>query len=588
MSIRSNIDPFLLEVLKSSFDTIADDMALNLMRSAYSGIIRDSMDFSTALRDDHGQTLAQGLTTPMHLGSFFDAMTGLRDRFDGDVEPGDVFIFNDPYLANGQHLPDIYIIKPIFVEEAITGWSCTVAHHCDVGGIVAGSNALGATEIYQEGLRLPFLKFIEAGRPVRAIWDLVASNVRLPDKVLGDLQSQIAACSTGERELQELVSRYGRDTVMAYYEHLHDYAERLARAEFTEVPDGTYRFTDHIDGLGEDPEPVIFELALTVDGDHVTADFTGSSPQVKGGINAPYPFTKASVYAALRSIMPEDVPNCHGYTRAITVVAPQGTVLNPMMPAACGARGITGYRTIDCMFGALAQAVPDRVAADNSGGSTLPTISGWQDGRPFVFCETFMGNFGATAEHDGQEGTAHIGANQSNVPVEMIEAEYPLRIERYGILEDTGGPGEFRGGLSLVREYRVLAPEAELNVRSDKRDYPPHGLYGGEPGVGSTNVVSHVDGAKQPLPVLLTEPIELAQGAVFHHAMAGAGGYGDPLARDVERVRWDVVEGKVSVTHAADAYGVVVRCAGPLPGQVTVDAEATAALRHKRVSAPGD
>ncbi len=581
MSTKSNVDPFLLEVLKNSFDTIADDMALNLMRSAYSGIIRDSMDFSTALLDERGQTLAQGLTTPMHLGSFFDAMNGLMRRFEGDIEPDDVFIFNDPYIANGQHLPDIYITKPIFHNTMIAGWSCTVAHHCDVGGIVAGSNALGATEIYQEGLRIPFLKFVDAGHPVLAIKELVASNVRLPDKVLGDLQSQIAACATGERELLELIGRYGRDIVMEYYGHLHDYAERLARAEFAEVSDGTYRFTDHIDGLGANPEPVVFELALTVEGDHVTADFTGSSPQVQGGINAPLPFTKASVYAALRSIMPEEVPNCHGYTRAITVTAPEGSVVNPVMPAACGARGITGYRTIDCMFGALAKAVPERVAADNSGGSTLPTISGWRDGKPFIFCETFMGNFGATFDHDGQEGIAHIGANQSNVPVEMIEAEYPIRIERYAIAEDTGGPGEYRGGLSLVREYRILAAEAELNVRSDKRDFPPHGLDGGHAGTGSVNIVRTTSGAETMLPVLLTEPVRLAQGALFHHAMAGAGGYGDPLVRDVERVRWDVIEGKVSVAHAAEAYGVVIMSTGVLPGEVMVDMDATHVLRGR-------
>ena len=377
--MKSNVDPFLLEILKSSFDTIADDMAINLMRTAYSGIIRDSMDFSTAILDHRGQTLAQGLTTPMHLGSFYDAMTGLQRHFEGEIEPDDVFIFNDPYVAHGQHLPDIYIVKPIFAEGAgsgsgsgsgldggpsLAGWACALAHHSDVGGIVAGSNALGASEIYQEGIRIPFLKFLDAGKPVRGVWDLIATNVRLPDKVMGDLQSQMAACVTGERELCELFERYGVGTVREYYDHLHDYAEKLARAEFAEIPDGIYRFTDHIDGLGEDPQDVVIELALEVDGEHVTADFAGSSPQVNGGINAPFPFTKASVYAALRSIMPEVVPNCHGYTRAITVRAPEGTVVNPVMPAACGARGITGYRTIDCMFGALAEALPDRVAAD--------------------------------------------------------------------------------------------------------------------------------------------------------------------------------------------------------------------------------
>jgi len=573
--MTSEVDPFLLEILKSSFDTIADDMALNMMRTAYSGIVRDSMDFSTAILDHRGQTLAQGLTTPMHLGSFHDAMRGLIRRYEGRVEPEDVFVFNDPYVADGQHLPDIYIVKPIFAGATLAGWACALAHHSDVGGIVAGSNALGAAEIYQEGLRIPVIKCIEAGRRVPAVWDLIATNVRLPDKVLGDLQSQIVACNTGERELEELFGRYGLATIMAYYDHLHDYAERLARAEFAEIPDGTYRFTDHIDGLGEDPQDVILELALTVAGDRVIADWSGSSAQVKGGINAPFPFTKASVYAALRAIMPEEVPNCHGYTRAIEVVAPEGTVVRPVLPAACGARGITGFRMIDCMFGALAQAVPERVAADSSGGSTLPTISGWQDGRPFVFCETFMGNSGGTALHDGEEGVAHIGANQSNVPVEMIEAEFPLRIECYGIAPDTGGPGRHRGGLSLVRAYRILAEEAELNVRSDKRKHPPHGLFGGRPGAPSRHVVRGADGRERVLPVLLTKPEPVRRGDLFHHAMAGGGGYGDPLERDPDRVLWDVIEGKVSIPHAAEAYGVVVREGRP----PTLDAAATAARR---------
>jgi N-methylhydantoinase B len=575
--MRSTVDPFLLEILKSSFDTIADDMALNLMRTAYSGIVRDSMDFSTAILDHRGQTLAQGLTTPMHLGSFYDAMCGLARHFEGRMSPGDVYIFNDPYVAHGMHLPDIYIVKPIYFADRLAGWACSLAHHCDVGGIVAGSNALSAHEIYQEGLRIPYVKFIDAGRPVQGIWDIVATNVRLPEKVMGDLQSQLAACVTGERELIELLKRYGLTTILQYYDHLQDYAERLARAAFRDIPDGTYHFTDHIDGLGDEPQDVVIQLALTVNGDHVTADFAGSSPQVKGGINAPFPFIKASVYAALRSIMPEDVPNCHGYTRAITVRAPKGTVVNPIMPAACGARGITGYRTIDCMFGALAQATPERVAADNSGGSALPTISGWRNGKPFVFCETVMGNYGALVDHDGEEGVAHIGANQSNVPVEMIEAEYPIRIEQYGLVADSGGPGRFRGGLSLMRSYRILAEEADLNVRSDKRKHPPHGLCGGGTGAPSMNRVYRSDGTSEVLPVLLTRTVTLCKGDLFHHVMAGGGGYGDPLERNPEFVLNDVVEERVTRAHAAAAYGVVIA-----DGQgACVNQTATAALRAR-------
>ena len=569
-------DPFVLEILKSAFDTVADDMALILLRTSYSGIVRESMDFSTAICDAHGQTLAQGVTTPLHLGSFYDAMRNLIVEYEGRVDPEDVFIFNDPYVAAGQHLPDIYIVKPVFEGTTLAGWATTVAHHSDVGGIVAGSNALGAPEIFAEGLRLPVIKFMERGKPVKVVWDIIALNVRTPDKVLGDLQAQVAACTTGERELKQLFARYGLGTVTEYARHLHDYAERLARAEFRDIPDGTYRFTDHIDGLGADPQEIVLEAAVTIEGDGVCVDWTGSSAQVEGGINSPLPFTKACAYVALRSIMPAEVPNCFGYTRAIDTVAPLGSIANPVLPGPCGARGITGYRMVDCLFGALAQAVPDRVRADGSGGSTLPTISGWRDGTPFVFCETFMGNSGGSSASDGQDGAPHTGANQCNVPVEMIESTYPLRIDSYGLVPDTGGPGKYRGGLSLVREYRVLAETAELNVRSDKRRRPPHGLYGGKEGAPSWNVINP-GSEDRVLPVLLMAPERLKCGDVFRTILPGAGGYGVPLERDPERVLDDVIAEKVSVERAAADYGVVIEAGEP----PTLDAAATTELRRQ-------
>ena len=570
---RDDIDPFLLEVLKSSFDTIADDMALILMRTGYSAIVRDSLDFSTALCDAHGQTLAQGLTTPMHLGSFYDAMHELTTQYEGRIDPEDVFIFNDPYVASGQHLPDIYIIKPVFEAGRIAAWATTLAHHSDVGGIVAGSNALGAEEIYQEGIRLPVLKFMEQGRPNQAIWDIIATNVRVPDKVMGDLQAQLAAATTGEREMKQLFARYGVDVVTRYAEHLHDYAERLARAEISEIPDGTYRFTDHIDGLGEDPEPIVFKVAVTIDGDSAHVDWTGTNEQVKGGINAPVPFAKACAFTAIRSIMPADVPNCHGYTRAISLHAPLGSVVNPTHPYPCGARGITGFRMIDCLFGALAQAVPDKITADGAGGSTIPTISGWRNGKAFVFCETYMGTWGAASGHDGQEGVPHMGANQSNVPIEMIEAEYPIRIEQYGMVADTGGAGKHRGGLSIMREYRLLAEEADLNIRSDKRRFRPHGLYGGGEGGPSLNIINPGQQQRE-LPVLLMHPERLQQGDLYHHVMAGGGGFGPAAERAPEDVLQDVIEEKVSRQAAAKVYGVVVTDDPP-----TIDEQATAQRR---------
>jgi N-methylhydantoinase B len=569
------LSPLLLEIVRNALDTIADELALVVMRTAYSSIVRDAMDYSTAICDAKGNTLAQGLTTPLHLGSFFDAMQNLIRTQTGRINEGDLFIFNDPYLAAGQHLPDIYIVRPIFIDGVIEGWATTVGHQNDVGGLVPGSNAIGSVDIFQEGLRLPILKLHDAGREMTAILDIIAANVRVPEKVIGDLKAQIAACHIGEREFRALFRRYGSATLRACFAEIHDYAERLARAEFSEIPDGVYTFSNTIDGLGEDPKPLRFHVTLTVNASDVTVDFTGTAAQVKAGINAPVPFTKAAVYAALRSVITSDVPNCQGFTRPITVIAPPGTLCNPTPPGACGARGITGFRMIECVLGALAQAVPSRVAADGQGGSTLPSIGGYQDGRPFVFVETIMGNSGAAANQDGQEGIAHIGANQSNVPIELIEQEYPLRVEQYALLPDSGGPGRMRGGLAIVRDIRVLAEEATITIRSDKRRFPPYGLHGGSPGTPSWNIIN--PGPHQKiLPVLTTEPTTMHAGDVYRHVMAGAGGYGPARERDPALVLRDVVLGRVTIGHARDAYGVVITMSDDMP---VLDEAATASLR---------
>ncbi|MEO7241950.1 MAG: hydantoinase B/oxoprolinase family protein [Variovorax sp.] len=572
------VSPFLLEVVKNALDTIADELALIIMRTAYSSIVRDAMDYSTAICDRHGQTLAQGLTTPLHLGSFFDAMANLVTHHAPGAVPGDVYIFNDPYLAAGQHLPDMYIVRPIFIDGVIEGWATTVAHLNDIGGMVPGSNSIGSTEIFQEGLRLPVLKLVDAGAESQTIWAILAANVRVPDKVIGDIKAQMAACLVGEREFLALFQRYGRDTLHTTFDAIHDYAEKLARAEFSDIPDGTYRFVNHIDGLGEDPEPIRFELALTVRGSAVEVDWSGTSAQVRGGINAPVPFTKAAAYAALRSVLGVEVPNAQGFTRPISVIAPEGSIVNPLSPAACGARGITGFRMMDCIMGALSQALPDRIPADGSGGSTIPSIGGMHAGSAFVFVETIMGAWGGTPQHDGQDGVAHIGANQSNIPIEMIEREHPLRVERYGLVPDTGGPGRYRGGLAIVREIRLLSDEAAITVRSDKRRFPPYGLRGGHCGSSSMNLIN--PGPQQRvLPVLFKEPVTLHRGDVYQHTLASGGGYGNPLERAVAAVLEDLRQGRITQAGALRDYGVV---ASPSGDDWLVDMAATDAARTER------
>ena len=573
----NNIDPVRLEVIKNGFDAIADEIALIILRTAYSPIVRDSMDYSTAICDKDGLTLAQGLTTPLHLGSFYDAMQNLIGKYKSNIYDGDIFIGNDPYVASGQHLPDIYIIKPIFIEGQLQGWATTLAHHADVGGIIAGSNSIGSTEIYQEGLRIPFLKLYEAGKLNTAIWELITINVRVPDLVLGDLQAQIVACEIGSREYKEMFENYGLETLNIYAQELQQYAESLARAEIEEIPDGNYKFVDYIDGLGEKPDPIKLNVSLIVSGDQVVIDWTGSSPQVKGGINSPLPFTKAAAYTALRSIMSSDIPNCHGYTRPIKIIAPEGSITNPVLPAPCGARGITGLRMIDCLFGALSEAVPNRVAADGWGGPSLPTFASFRDGKPFVFTETLMGTWGAIAYNDGQDGVPHMGGNQSNVPIEMIELDYPLRIEEYGLVKDTGGAGKYRGGLSVIRSYRALEDDILLSIRSDKRKFPPHGLFGGKEGEPSMSILK--SGKDESIiPTLTTQPLYLKQNDLFQHVMAGGGGYGDPLEREPNLVLKDVIEEKISLNNASENYGVVI--IKNSKNKFSIDIDATNKLRN--------
>jgi N-methylhydantoinase B len=581
--MRGDVDPIRLELIRNGFDTIADEMALILMRAAYSSIVRDAMDFSTAVCDASGRTLAQGLTTPLHLGSLHDAMDFLVENFGDGLEPGDVLIGNDPYISAGQHLPDIYIVRPVFLDGRRIGFAVALAHHVDVGGIIPGSNSLGAYEIFQEGLRLPFLKLYARGAANDAIFQIIRANVRTPNLVLGDLEAQLVATIGAEKSLIKLFRAYGIEAMERYVDALHDYAEALTRHEIMEIPDGTYRFRDEIDGLGANPKPIVFHVELTVAGDRITVDWAGTEKQVQGGINAPFPFTRAASYAALRSVMGGDIPNCHGFTRPITVKAPKGSLVNPEAPAACGARGITGFRMIDCLLGALAKAAPHRVNADSAGGSSLPTFSGWADGTQFVFSETLMGNTGGGSSDDGQEGVCHIGANQSNVPIEIIELDHPIRIERYEAVIDSGGPGKHRGGLGIRRDYRILADNVFVSIRSDKRRFPPHGLDGGGPGAGSMTLLNPGAAGEAEIPVLTTTPLFLNEGDLFSHRLAGGGGYGNPLERDPDAVLADVLSGRVSARAAQEAYGVAVRVTGVDRGEV--DHDRTRALRTLSPSA---
>jgi len=555
--MRHNSDPITLEVVRNALSSIADEMALVIIRTAYSAIVRDSMDYSTGLCDRHGQVIAHGLTMALHLGSFPEAMAALIREYGNDLQPGDIFVFNDPYAAGGMHLPDVYVIKPIFYQGELEGYAATLVHQIDMSGIAPGSTAVYANEIYQEGLRIPVVKLYEAGRPNETFLKMMALNTRMPDKQAGDMRAQVAACAAAEKGYQELIGRYGSNHFRTLIEDLHDYAERMTRAAIVGLPDGHWSFTDYIDGLGDAPRPIPLKVAVTIKGDEITVDWTGSSPQVSGAINCPSPFVVSAVQLILKCVADRDIPNFAGFTRPLHIVIPEGTIVNPRPPAACAARAIVGWRAIDTLLGAFAQIVPERVPAAGEGGVTFPTISGYDGDTRFVCSETLAGSWGAMPDRDGEFGIPNPGGNLTNQPVEMIEAHYPIRICRYGMVENSGGPGEYRGAPAYVREYCMLAEHTQVVLRSDRRSFLPYGLNGGCPGTPSWNIINPGAGQRL-LPVMPMEAVQLQRGDVFTHIGAGGAGQGNPLARDPESVLDDVLEERLTIDYAEQVYGVVI------------------------------
>ena len=570
--MAETVDPITLELFKNAIFSIADEMALTVFRTTYSGVLKDNMDYSTGFADAEGRLAAQGLTLPGHLGSVPTAMAAIMRHFGNAIAEGDVFIMNDPF-DGGMHLPDIFVMKPLFHAGERLAFACTVCHHCDVGGRVAGSNASDSTEIYAEGLRIAPMKLYAAGKPNETILTFIEKNVRLPVQLFGDLRAQLAACHIAEKQFAELVARYGAEPTKVLLQATIDHAERLTRAALGELPDGEWSFEDWIDDDGIDyGKPIRLFVTLRKRGGHMVVDWTGSNPQVKGAINNTLSFTKAASYTAVRSVLPPDIPNNEGVFRAIEVICPPGTVGNAVLPAACAARGLTGFRMTDCMFGALAMMLPDKVKAAGDGGNTGISIGGYdQQRRPFVYVDFTCGAWGARPWADGLDGNSHMFANMASHSVEVTEAEQPISLLAYEFVSDKAGAGKYRGGVPFRRDYRFNETEGVLQVRADRRDHRPFGLYGGSPGAPSENYLNPAQ-ENRSLPGKFTMTIK--QGDVFRHVLAGAGGWGDPLERDPNAVLWDVRNELLSPAKAAADYGVVLAAAA-----CTVDLAATAERR---------
>jgi N-methylhydantoinase B len=579
------IDPITLGVIWGALGSIAVEIGTTVHRTAYSEQAREGQDFSVALFDRQGRMVAQGPYSPGHMGAMsFAVKNALAVHPVETLRPGDGILLNDPLLGSG-HFPDFFVTQPVFHRDELVGFAVNIVHHTDVGGQRPGSQGVtGIFDYFQEGLRIPPTKVWREYREDSAVIGIIAANTRTPDRVLGDLRAQRAALRVGELRLLELVERYGRDTVFAAMEEILARTEAAMRAAIRTIPDGVYSFEDWLDDYGPDTPPLRVAVTVTVAGDAMTIDYEGSSPQTPSGLNSYINYTRSYSYAAAKCLTDPFGPMNEGALRPVTVRAPEGSFLNPRPPAGGGPRALICYRIFEAVLGALAPALPERVAAAASHMAN-PTFGGRDRarGRSFVAYELVLSGTGARATRDGCEAMAWA-FNASNIPVEAQEARHPIVVERFELIRDSGGPGTFRGGCGVRRDMRFLADQGKLTNLTDRQRFPPWGLFGGRPGRPGRTVIN--PGPDERV-VHSKESTDYRYGDVISFQQAGAGGYGDPLSRDPERVLEDVRDDYVSVEAAGRDYGVVIVGDGP---DLHVDEAATrelrTALRARALPAP--
>ena len=524
------VDPITLEVARNALEGVADEMNWALVRSSYSPNIKERRDCSSALFDERGRMIAQSWGMPVHLGAMpFSVKAALEEL--KEWEPGDVVVLNDPFRG-GAHLPDLTFITPIFHRDELVGYAANRAHHADVGGMRPGSIPADASEIYQEGLRIPPVKLRRRGRWDRDLLELILANVRTPQERLGDVRAQYAADETGRRRFLELIARYGPERFREIVDALLDYSEKRLRAALRRLQSGTYRFEDALDDDGRSAQNIKIQAVVRVDAERgeVVVDFTGSSPQVEGPVNAVYAVTASATYYTIRCFTDPGVPPNDGAYRPITITAPEGTVVNAKPPAAVvGGNLEASQRIVDVLIGALAQAAPEKAPAACQGTMNNIALGGIdpRTGEPYTLYETIGGGFGARRGKDGLDGVHCHMSNTLNTPVEALETAYPLRVERYELRPGTGGRGRWRGGHGIRRDIRVVGHKATLSLLTDRRRSRPYGLLGGGPGAPGRNVLIH-NGREKELPA--KGVIELEPGDVVSIRTPGGGGYGPPPA----------------------------------------------------------
>ena len=551
-----DLDPIKLEILWNGLLSITDETFVVLTRSAYSTNIKERRDHSTAIMDRNGRLVVQASQAlPIHIASMSGLMACLLDKFGEDIQDGDIFVANDPHTAGGTHLPDVNMARPVFFDGELIGFMCNIAHHADIGGMAPGSMAGGMSEIYQEGLRIPVIRLFRRGELQRDIMDLLLLNVRIPEERRGDYFAQIAACRLGSQRLLEVFTEYGSDFVLAAFGQIIDRTEKRLRRALSEVPDGVFEFEDVMDSDGIDAFDIPIHLKLAIDGDRVHFDFSGTSKQVPGNINVTMNATQASACYALKALLDPDVPNNEGILNVVKITAPEGTLLNASFPSPVAARAHTCQRIVDVVLGALARALPNRVVAAANGANTTAVFAGTdpRTGNGYLYLETLGGGLGGRPTHDGKDGVqAHI-TNTSNLPVEAIEMEYPLLVEEYNLVEDSGGAGEFRGGMGLRRVVRPVDHICSFNGVGERFRHQPWGVHGGLPGRTGRFLLREDYGDTTRLD---DKPggVKVKQGQAIIVETPGAGGYGSPRQRSPDRIEADRESGKFSEQYIEQHY----------------------------------
>jgi len=515
-------DPVRLQIFKSLFHAIAEEMGAALKRTAFSPNIKERRDYSCAIFNRDGEMVAQGDHMPVHLGSMpLSVRAAVLHR---KIGPGDMVILNDPY-AGGTHLPDITLVSGVFDKNRLRFYVASRAHHSDVGGMSPGSMPL-AEEIYQEGLRIPPVKLMSAGAVNRDVWDLLLYNVRTPVEREGDLAAMLAANRTGERRLMEAIGKYGWSEVRRYVAELLNYSERMTRLAIRGIPPGDYAAEDFLDDDGISGKPVRISVRVRIRGDRAVVDFSGSDPQTAGSVNAVYAITASVVFYVFRTLVDHPIPSNAGGMRPIEIIAPEGTIVNARPPAAvCGGNVETSQRIVDVLYKCLAAALPGKIPAASQGTMNNITFGGIdpRSGERVAYYETVCGGMGARPNKDGISGVHTHMTNSMNTPVEAFEHSYPVRVLRYGFRKGSGGAGLHRGGDGVVRDIQFLS-RAQVTLLSDRRKFQPYGLCGGRPGQPGRNVVIRNGGRVEELPSKFTTWVE--PGDVLSIQTPGGGGWG--------------------------------------------------------------